>query len=213
MRGKGVAAAVKEAVRLAQAAGIPVKLNAVMSQESAPDLEDLVRLAAALDVSLTINVVRTGNKRLWHKAGSIAQDREATRRLLEKLAAMAKDNPRMLFSPQTYRFAATWPDYGRDRLHEGDPEAEGLTGAPRCHAGRSFLSIAPDGTVHPCPLTAGEISGGNAVSDGLERSWRALGGHRCGFCYTPCMVEQNYLHSLNLGVIGRFLRRHVLRYS
>ena len=62
-----------------------------------------------------------------------------------------------------------------------------------------------------CALTAGRITGGNVVADGVAAAWRRLHGHDCVACYAPCMVEQNFLLSLDARVIRPFVRRHLPR--
>jgi radical SAM protein with 4Fe4S-binding SPASM domain len=84
---------------------------------------------------------------------------------------------------------------------------------PRCQAGRAFLSIDADGTVYPCTLTFKRISGGNAAADGVAAAWRALHGHACVACYTPCLVEQNFVHSLHPSVLVHFARRHLPHFA
>ena len=209
VRGAGVSDAVRSAIDCAQSAAIPVKLNAVISSETADGLDELIRFADRLDISLTVNVVRWGNPRLNHHADQVAQSDAATRKLLLKLADLSRSNPRILFSPRTYQFAANWPDYSRDRLEANDP----LPLAPRCYAGRSYFSILPDGSTSPCAITTGEIVGDNAVSAGTEQGWRSLHNHSCKLCSSPCMLEQNYLHSLQPSVLSQFLRRHFNRYA
>ena len=69
------------------------------------------------------------------------------------------------------------------------------------------------GTAYPCVATTGRITGGNVVADGVEAAWRRLHGHGCVACYSPCLVEQNYLLSLDPRVIGQFVRRHLPRFG
>jgi MoaA/NifB/PqqE/SkfB family radical SAM enzyme len=214
VRGEGVYAAVEAALAAARAASLRVKLNAVISAPTAPYLDDLLAFAERHDLHLTVSTVRSGAPDRWRDAATIRQDDEATRRLFERLAALARHNPRMLFSPTSYGYAAGWGDYGRDRFedHElsaDDPRRQG----PRCQAGRAFLSIDADGSVYPCTVTVNRLRGGNAATDGVAAAWRALHDHACVACYTTCLVEQNYLHSLHPSVLVHFARRHLMRFA
>jgi MoaA/NifB/PqqE/SkfB family radical SAM enzyme len=211
-RGKGVYKAVLKAIDAAKDAEIPVKLNAVMNRESAPFLDDLLHFAEDRDVSISVNFVRTGNT-LWHQAASVKQDDQEIRSLLLKLSRMARTNNRLLFSEQTYRYAATWKDYSIDRLASPEPGKETQKDMPKCHAGLSYISIDPDGKCFPCALTSNQISGENASDVGVLQAWRSVQQHDCVSCYSPCMVEQNYLHSLNIKVLGQFARKHLKRYA
>jgi MoaA/NifB/PqqE/SkfB family radical SAM enzyme len=215
VRGNGVFAAVEAAIAAARAAGLRVKLNAVMSALTAPHLDELLAFAEHHDLYLTINVVRTGAPDLWNDAATIKDDDFAIERLLERLAVLARTNRRLLFSPQAYRYAARWGDYGRDRFeaHELDARDRRRRNGPRCQAGRAYLAIDADGTVYPCTLTMHRLPGGNAATDGVAAAWRALHGHPCVACYTPCLVEQNYLYSLHPSALLHFARRHLLRFA
>jgi MoaA/NifB/PqqE/SkfB family radical SAM enzyme len=215
VRGRGVAAAVEGALRAARAVGLPVKLNAVLSAPTAPHLRSLLALAEEWDVDLTVSVVRSGAPDLWKDAAAIKPPDGQLRELLLALADRAARNRRLLFSPWAYRYAARWGDYSHDRL-EATPGAcsdPRLRGAPRCHAGRSFVTIDADGTVWPCPITVGRIRGGSVNADGVAGACRPLRDHRCVACYSPCLVEQNALFSLRPPVLWHFVRRHLGRYA
>ncbi len=215
LRGKGVHAAVREAMRAARGAGIPVKLNAVLSEATAPRLEDLVAFAESEGVGLTVNLMRFGNPALWNRAAQHRSPDGEMRRWLLRLADLARERRVMLFSPATYEYAAAWGDFSRDRLEggevePGDPRA---TRGPRCHAGRRSLAIDADGTAYPCALTMDSLPGGNVLADGVGPVLGRLSGHPCVACWSPCMVEQNFLQSGKPAVMAHFLRRHLPRYA
>jgi MoaA/NifB/PqqE/SkfB family radical SAM enzyme len=215
VRGAGVFAAVEAALDAARGHGLRVKLNAVVSAVTAPHLDELLAFCARHDLYLTINIMRSGAPDLWKDAEQIKDDDAAIAALCDRLAAAARRNPRVLFSPHTYRYAATWRDFGRDRFEAGelDPDDPRRRHGPTCHAGRAYVSIDADGTVYPCTLTFNRIRGGNAATDGVASAWRALHHHPCVACYAPCLVEQNFLHSLHPGVLGHFARRHLPRFA
>ena len=215
VRGKGVFDAVKAALAAARAAGLRVKLNAVMSAPTAPHLDELLAFVEENDLHLTVNIVRTGAPDLWKDAAAIKDDDAAISALCSRLAAVARSNPRLLFSPTAYAYGAGWGDYSRDRYeaHELPPNDPRVRRGPRCQAGRAYLSIDADGTVFPCVVTLHRITGGNAVHDGVAAAWRAMHNHQCVACYTTCLVEQNYLHSLRPSVLMHFARRHLTRFA
>jgi MoaA/NifB/PqqE/SkfB family radical SAM enzyme len=215
VRGDGVFAAVEAAIGAARGIGLPVKLNAVMSAVTAPHLDELLAFCERHDLHLTVNIARSGAPDLWNDAASVKDDDEAIGQLCLRLAELARDNPRLLFSPRTYRYAAIWSDFSRDRLEDSDlaDDDPRRTEGPRCQAGRGYLSIDSDGAVYPCPLTFGRITGGNAATDGVAAARQAMDDHACVACFSPCMVEQNFLHSLDPGVVAHFARRHLPRFS
>lgn len=214
VRGRGVLEAVTRAVEAARRRGIPVKINAVLSARSFPGLDGLLDFVERRGLHVTFNIMRSGTPELWRNAESIRDSDESVRNLLLRLADLARRNPRILFSPATYRFASRWDDYSRDRYERGDIPSDHplFRAAPRCRAGRDYLSILSDGSVTPCMNTIGRITGGNVIADGLLPAWRSLHDHRCLLCYSPCLVELNYLCSLRPAVLLNFVARHWNRF-
>jgi MoaA/NifB/PqqE/SkfB family radical SAM enzyme len=205
----GVFAAVQDAIVAARAAGIEVKLNAVLSAVSAPHLDVLLAFVEREDLALTVNIMRSGAPDLHHDAATIKADDREIARVLRRLEELSRRNPRLLFSPRAYRYASRWGAYGHDRIEKGDvPDDDPrLRQAPPCHAGRSYLSINPDGTVFPCSQTINRLPGGNVARDGVAAAWRSLHHHPCVACFSPCLVEQNLVCSLAPSVLWHFGRR------
>ena len=214
-RGRGVFAAVEAAIAAARAAGLRVKLNAVLSAPTAPHLDALLAFCERHDLPLTINVVRSESEALWKDAATVRLAPDAIEALLQRLAAEARHNPRLLFSAATYAYAAEWRDYTKDRAEAGDwPAADPrLRRAPTCHHGRNTVAIDADGEVYPCSITFGRIRGGNAARDGVEAAWRRLHDHQCLTCFSPCTVEQNAILSLRPRTLMHFARRHLGRFA
>lgn len=215
VRGAGVFDAVLNAIITAERAGIPVKVNAVLSAKTAPLLDELLAFADEHDLFLTASPMRTGAPDLCRNAETIKAGDDEIRRTLERLAEISRTNRRLLFSPATYRYAAAWGEYTRDRFEVGELPATDvrIRDAPTCWAGRYFMTIQPDGTVYPCVATVRRIAGGNVVTDGVAAAWRRLHDHRCVACYSPCTVEQNMLFSLRPGVLWHFVARHLRRFA
>ncbi len=214
VRGQGAFEAVERAVVVARKAKIPVKLNAVLSAKTASELDGLIGFASAHDVALTINVVRSGERKLWRDADRIKPEDEEIRRLLLDVAGRAERTRRILISPASYRYASLWRNFRDDRYEavQLDPSDPLLLKAPPCRAGRSYLSIDADGMVYPCVTTIGKISGGSALERGVEDCWRALQNHPCLACFSPCLVELNFLFSFKLHVLARFAQQYLRWY-
>jgi len=214
VRGEGVFEAVKEAIAAAKGAGIPVKINSVMSVKTAPMLDDLLEFVEQNKIYITIGILRSEETDLWGQAVTIKAEDEEIRRTLKRLANLSWTNKWILFSETTYRYAALWDDFLKDRYETGDlPEDNPILRAgPRCHAGRNYMTILPDGMVYPCIMTALRIPGGNVVTDGVKEAWRQLHQHRCVACYIPCQVEQNFLFSLKPRVVKNFVKKHLAHF-
>ena len=138
VRGTGVYDKVCAAIDAAREAGIPTKLNAVLSAGTVSGLDDLLAFAESRDLYLTVNIVRSGSTALWHEATRIKPDDTVIRDALQRFAVIAKRNRRLLFSLHSYESAARWPDYSVDRIETNN--AHGVwrdiaASAPACHAG------------------------------------------------------------------------------
>ena len=159
--------------------------------------------------------MRSESPDLWRDAASVRPEDATVSALLTRLAAEARRNPRLLFSPSSFRYAARWGDYGKDRAERGDWPANDprLRDAPTCHHGRNTIAIDADGEVYPCSQTFGRIHGGNAAREGVATAWQRLHDHRCVTCFSPCTVEQNAILSLRPGPLLHFARRHLGRFA
>jgi len=214
-RGEGTFAAVEDAIEAATHAGLPVTINAVISASTVEFLDAMIDFAAHKRCALTVNLMRFGNPELWREAEQLRLTDGQIRGVLERLARLARQLRHLKISSKTYEYAARWPNYERDRLEEHEISRRELRaiGAPRCQAGRRFLCIAPDGGVFPCPVTRGQIDGGNAVAIGVHAAWQNLQSHRCVACYSPCLAEVNYLYSLSPRVLWELVCRGLPRRS
>lgn len=214
-RGKGVFDAVQAAIAAARGIGLRVKLNAVLTTHNAGELDALLAFCERQDLSLTVNVVRSEDPALWRDAATVRPADDAIADLLEHLAEQARRNPRLLFSPATYRYGAAWQAFAKDRVERGEWPATDrrLRRAPSCHHGRNTVSIDADGEVYPCALTVGQIRGGNAAREGVRATWQRLHDHQCLTCFSPCTVEQNAILSLRPGPLLHYVRRHVGRFA
>jgi MoaA/NifB/PqqE/SkfB family radical SAM enzyme len=214
VRGEGMFDAVKDAIMAAKGAGLPVKINAVMSAKTAPKLDKLLSFIEEYDLYMTLGLMRSGAPDLWSNAASIKAEDNEIRKTVQRIADLTKTNPRLLFSEATYRYIARWDDYSLDRYEVDELTADDplLRDGPRCQAGRYYVCIIPDRTAYPCVSTFGRIPGGNVISDGVEEAWRQLHNHKCAACYSPCMVERNYLFSFKPRVILNFIKRHLARF-
>lgn len=214
VRGDGMFDAVKDAITTAKGAGLLVKINAVMSVKTAPKLDDLLSFIEEYDLYMTLGLMRTGALDLWRNAASIKAEDDEIRKTVQRIADLTKINSRLLFSEATYRYIVLWDDYSIDRYEVDELRADDplLRDGPQCQAGRYYFCIMPDGTAYPCVSTIGRIPGGNVVKDGVEEAWRQLHNHKCAACYSPCMVERNYLFSFKPRVILNFIKRHLARF-
>lgn len=212
LRGKGAGRAAVEAVEAARSVGLGVKVNAVLTADMLPGLDDLVAFSRRHRLPLSVNMVRSGNPWLWYKAAEHRPGPEETRAALLRLAEESRRNSLFLFSARTYLQAALWPDYGVDYIDDLNASAyRGWKRGPCCQAGRFYLSLLPDGRAVPCALRFQAGPFGDATGRGLKKAWETTQEHACRDCYSPCKLEQNYLYSGYASVLINFAQKHLLR--
>jgi MoaA/NifB/PqqE/SkfB family radical SAM enzyme len=215
VRGKGVFDAAKEAIIAAKDAGIPIKINSVLSMATALELDSFLEFLDEYDLTATFNPMRSGNPVLWKDAASIQDSDKKVRKLFLKLADLARQNQRILFTDKIFQYGALWKDFSIDCYEEGELSKDDpiLVKGPHCQAGRYYMSINPDGSVSPCVISKDKIRKGNVVREGVETSWKSIHDHNCIACSSPCLVELNYLFSLHPRVIINFLRRQFRQFA
>ncbi len=206
-RGEGSHADALAAIDLARSWGVPVKINAVLSADSTPSLPWLLAFAERERLPLTLNLMRSEEVGLWHDAAAHRQSRDEIARLLDAIVEAKRRNPWVLFSTASYRVAAQWQDFTRDRLTAA--EAGDTFPGPRCSAGRFFCSIHADGSLYPCSITMNQLPALNVRTAGVAAALARARHHGCATCHTPCRVEQNALFALQPSVVASLARTYL----
>jgi MoaA/NifB/PqqE/SkfB family radical SAM enzyme len=208
-RGIGSHADAIRGIRAAQAWGVPVKINTVLSRENADGLRGLLAFCAEQHLPVTINLMRSEPNGLWHEAASHRLADDEVRRLVDTVLEARRTNPWVVFSAATYRVTRQWPDFSRDRLTVA--EVGDRFPGPRCSAGRFHVAIRADGAVYPCPTVFGQVPAVNARDAGVARAVEVARHHGCATCFSPCMVEHNALFALDPVVVAGLLRVYLAR--
>jgi len=205
-------ARVKEALKIASDRGLDIKLNAVVTSKTLASLENLLEFARKNRLGITVNLVRTGNPKLWNNAAKVRPESDEIRRMFASLAGYSQKSRYLLFPSNIYELAQRWPDYSIDYVEKKDiPSLLGKWEGPQCQAGRYYMSILPDGSVSPCPIRFDADQSINVLDNGVETAWRELQGHTCAACYSPCLVALNSLFSLTPRTLFYYLVQHVPR--
>ncbi len=135
---------------------------------------------------------------------------------LEKRSNLYRNIPAknrfLLFPPEIYKIASSWPDYSIDCVEKQDLKSiVNSWQGPECQAGRFYMSILPDGSATACPIRIGSKDTVSVIESGLEKAWKALHNHSCAACYSPCLLALNSLFSFDKNALFHFLTRHVPR--
>lgn len=201
-RGKGAFRRALGAIRAARAAGIEVWTTTVLTRHNIGLLPEIVELARQEDVRATfLPVMEEGLQA--RNAIDLAPDAAAFAEAMDYLIAerQRKGSP-VASSRDLFLFY-------RDRW--GRPFAPRRQGAwhaaaLRCHAGRLFCSIAPDGRLFPCNFLQGEVAGPSAIELGFPEALRQLSAPDCQGCWCDSFIEANLIFAFRPGAIVNVLK-------
>jgi radical SAM protein with 4Fe4S-binding SPASM domain len=158
IRGKGSFAASRQGIGQLLAAGLPVTLNATLSEMNAAHFREMVTYAEDLGVQ------RLGFSRLVPSGRGLG--------LLDRMLAPARlqDIYAEIFAIETRGLEIVTGDPVASRLRAGGGCAElGSVATGGCAAGLSGLTLLPDGTVTPCRRL--NLPLGNVREDSLREIW------------------------------------------
>ena len=208
-RGKGSYEKVIAGMDACKANNIKVQLSAVLSKQTAGDVDFMVDLAqkygCKVGFATLISQEREGKK----NTEGLFPLEDDIRKALRCIIELKKQGRPIIFSSETYQYSLNWPDYTRDiimqegsGLKQGEecPSQRQLQQIP-CYAGRYFCIIDSNGDVYPCPQIVGLMKVGNIFRDGFKKSHQMAAQHKCLACSTPCSNEFNMFFDLNPKVL------------
>lgn len=168
----------------------PILMNCVLSGRNLDDIEELIRLAADLDVTIAFEPMYEFpgiEKSVWKEIG--IRDTEKYRRTVDRIIEMKKEGYPVINS---YTYLKMIRDMNTDF---------------KCHAGELILNVTADGTIEHCRVQAEAL--GN-VKDGLRKVWERSKEKRkqipenCHKCLFFGYVENSLLYDMNLEVMRHY---------
>ena len=168
----------------------PILMNCVLSGRNLDDIEELIRLAAELGVSVAFEPMYEFSgisDDVWKNIG--VRDSEKYRRTVDTIIEMKKEGYPIINS---YTYLKMARDMNTDF---------------RCHAGELILNVTADGTIEHCRIQNEAL--GN-VKDGLEKTWKSSRERRkqislnCHKCLFFGYVENSLLYDMNLEVMRHY---------
>lgn len=168
----------------------PLLMNCVISGRNLEDIEELIRLASELKVTIAFEPMYEFSgiqDDVWKNIG--VRDTEKYRRTVDRIIEMKKEGYPIINS---YTYLKMIKDMDTDF---------------KCHAGELILNVTADGTIEHCRAERQSLG---KVKDGLEKVWVNSRKKRkqiplnCHKCLFFGYVENSLLYDINLEVMKHY---------
>lgn len=201
LRGAGSFAAALAAIRAAREAGIEVWVTAVITRHNHDRLPELVAIARAEGLRLSVQPVMQESLMARH-VERLAPSREDFVKAIDGLiAAKRQGNSPVAMSRSLLRFYRQHWGVGPSGRHPGAWQG----GVLRCHAAALFCSVAPDGRLFPCNfLHSGAAP--SCLELGFAEAFRRLSAPDCAGCWCDSFVESNLIFDFDPAAVLNVLQ-------
>lgn len=196
-RGQGSWTRVMRAVEACANERLDFFLSAVVTRESAGEINWLLETAQRFNVKVNFQIPQFNQEMYGPAARSWMPEPDEIRAILSRIIAAKDAGAPVLFSVASYRHTLGWHDFGQERI-----ERPGQVSP--CTAGRYFLQVEPNGDVYPCVLHVGSFQPKNAARDGVAAAWRHAQRHSCFDCYNTWLNENKAIFDLKPSVLANF---------
>ncbi len=206
-RGKGTFDRIVRAIELTSGAGIPTRINAVLTAETEPeDLQFLAELArrtgSLLNFSLSFEYepLREGGP-THHLDVSDDQVRDFIRQIIR----LQDEGFPLQFSEKSHRIALDWPFSYQKRMARPEEVPAGFR-YPKCYHADYVLFIDSDGSVYPCCNFWGKPRF-NIRTDGLKAALEGVSREGCEACYILSYLDRNLVMGMKPGTLWHYARK------
>ena len=203
-RGAGSWRKVMRAIELCAREGLDFFLSAVITRESAGEIDWLLETARRFGVSVNFQILQSNEEMYGAGAATHLPEPAEIRAILAKIIAAKEAGQPVLFTTRSYRHTLAWDDFRTERVERPGEVSP-------CTAGRFFLQMEPNGDIYPCVLHVGTFQPKNAVRDGVEAAWRHAQHHSCFDCYNTWLNENRAIFDLRPAVLANFWRGYLSR--
>jgi len=202
-RGRGTWKRVMGAIELCARERLDFFLSAVVTRESAGEIDWLLATARRFGVMVNFQILQSNEEMYGQGVAGWMPEAEEIRAIISKVMAAKAAGEPVLFTTRSYRRTLHWPDFSQERVERPGEISP-------CTAGRYFLQMEPNGDIYPCVLHVGTFKPKNAARDGVEAAWRHTQRHSCFDCYNTWLNENRAIFDLHPAVLTNFWR-HYLR--
>lgn len=201
LRGEGAFARALAAIRAAHRAGIAVWTTTVLTRHNVGAVADIIGICRHEGARCTFLPVMRESLAA-RNAEALAPTREQLVDTMELLIAERR-RPGSPLASSSELFA-----FYRDRWGSEPVARKGAWhgGTLRCHAGRLFCSVAPDGGLHPCSYRQRLAPGPNAATLGFAAAFEKLEAPQCDGCWCDSFIEANMIFGLRPGPVFNAVR-------
>jgi len=200
-RGHGTWRRAMRGVEACAAERLDFFLTAVVTRDSASEVDWLLRTARRLGVVVNFQIPQFNEEMYGADARASMPEDAEVRAVLAKIIAAKEAGEPVLFSSRSYRGTLNWPSFNQERI-----ERPGLPSP--CTAGRYFLQMEPNGDIYPCVLHVGSFQPKNALRDGVEAAWCHAQHHSCFSCYNTWLNENRAIFALQPEVLANFWQNY-----
>ena len=187
----------KDAMIMARNAGVIVRINAVMTQQSVHGVDYLLDMADEYDLWITFSITAEFPENAKDLESSIKLGDEDIRKLYKKLKVLKAQGRRVLFSEETIDYVIDYPLPFDQIILRDDKEnlkySQGL-----CPFGQHMIYVDATGDFYPCAsLWNGDLyQPKNCRNDSFEEAWGHMATLKCATCFCPGVPEWNRIMSV-----------------
>lgn len=201
-RGKGSWQKVMRAIDICVQENVDFFLSAVVTKESADEIDWLLQLAGRLGVMVNFQITQVNEEMYGSAAREWMPAPDEIRKIVGRIIAAKEAGAPVLFTSRSYRHTLQWSDFGFERTEKPGQISP-------CVAGKYFLQFEPNGDIYPCVLHIGSFEPKNALVDGVEHAWRHAHNHSCFDCYNTWLNENRAIFDLEPAVLTNFWRNYL----
>ena len=201
-RGKGSWKKVMRGIDICVRENVDFFLSAVVTKESAGEIDWLLELARRLGVMVNFQITQVNEEMYGSAAREWMPAPEEIKAIIGRIIAAKESGAPVLFTTRSYRHTLQWPDFGLERTEKPGEISP-------CVAGKYFLQFEPNGDIYPCVLHIGSFEPKNALVDGVEQAWKHAQDHSCFDCYNTWLNENRAIFDLEPAVLTNFWRNYL----
>ncbi|KON28679.1 hypothetical protein AC481_00915 [miscellaneous Crenarchaeota group archaeon SMTZ-80] len=199
LRGKGAYDKAVKAIRISQERGVHTYISMAVCQCNISDVAAMLDFCEERGIMMNAQPVIFGRDYYDDKAKNIGLSPDQIRLVHQKQAEWKQQGRNILFSPQAYLKALTWPDLANLTSKSEEESA--------CRAGKDYVHIEPNGDVWPCIQHGADFTPKNILRDGIYESFYHVQHHNCGDCWSAYLNERKLLFGLKPSAMREMIRR------